>query len=155
MRKGEVTKESKRPYERSHWVEVDSDTGHYYPERARMNPPEDMLDNVEIWVYNESSNDGDSKYVEPHFHVCKGRVEEGGMNLYEIDIEVKIRNIDQLNIGQSITGNTSWSELDELYNVIRLWLNEKAFDADITNKETIRQEWNRNNMSNRVAIDEL
>ena len=28
-------------------------------------------------------------------------------------------------------------------------------DADITNKEAIRQEWNRNNISNRIAKDEL
>lgn len=32
---------------------------------------------------------------------------------------------------------------------------KKAFDADITNKEAIRLEWNRNNMSNRIAKTEL
>jgi len=42
-----------------------------------------------------------------------------------------------------------------LRNDIWQWLNKKAFDGDITNKEAIRQEWNRNNMSNRVAKDEL
>ena len=155
MRNKTADTESKRPCERSHWVEVDSNTGHYYPDRVRMNPPEDMLDDVEIWVYNESKNEDADKSVEPHFHVCKGWVEDAGANLYEIDIEVKIRNIDQLNIGQSITGNTSWEGLDELYNAIKKWLNEDAYDADIKNKEAIRQEWSRHNMSNRVSKDEL
>lgn len=155
MRNKTENTKSKRPCERSHWVEVDCNTGHYSLDRARMNPFEDMLDDVEIWVYNESSNDGDSRYVEPHYHICKGRVEDAGANLYEIDIEVRIRNIDQLNIRQSITGNTSWAGLDELYNAIKKWLNEDAYDADIKNKEAIRQEWNRHNLSNRVAKDEL
>jgi hypothetical protein len=35
------------------------------------------------------------------------------------------------------------------------WLNRKAFDADISNMETIRQEWNRCNMNNRVGKEEL
>jgi hypothetical protein len=138
-----------------HSVEIDVETGHYYPDRARMNPPEDSLGDVEIWVYDETE---DENSVEPHFHVCKGQREEGGNKgaiSYEIDIEVKIRNIENLDIWRSVTGNASWRGLDELYGAIRLWLNKKAFDADITNKEAIRQEWNRNNMSNRVAKEEL
>ena len=145
----------RREYDRVHSVELDGETGHYYPDRARMNPLEDSLGDVEIWVYNETNEDVDDYFVEPHFHVCKGQIEEKGKTFYEIDIEVKIKNIEQLNIWRSVTGNTSWSGLDELYNVIRLWLNKKAFDADITNKEAIRLEWNRNNISNRIAKTEL
>ena len=137
-----------------HSVEIDGETGHYYPDRARMNPPEDSLDDVIIWVYDETK-DEDCYMVEPHFHVCKGQTKEKGVSSYEIDIEVKIRNIEHMDICRSVTGNTSWSGLEVLYNAIRPWLNKKAFDADITNKEAIRQEWNRNNMSNRVAKDEL
>ena len=135
-----------------HSVEIDVETGHYYPDRARMNPPEDSLGDVEIWVYNETVDDNS---VEPHFHVCKGQTKEIGVSSYEIDIEVKIRNIENLDICRSVTGNTSWRGLEVLYNAIRPWLNKKTFDADITNKEAIRQEWNRNNMSNRVAKEEL
>lgn len=144
-----------REYDRIHSVELDGETGHYYPDRARMNPLEDSLGDVEIWVYNETNEEVDDYVVEPHFHVCKGRIEEKGKTFYKIDIEVKIKNIEQLNIWRSVTGNTSWSGLDELYNVIRLWLINKAFDSDITNMEAIRLEWNRNNMSNRVNKDEL
>ena len=87
--------------------------------------------------------------------MCKGQTKEIGVSSYEIDIEVKIRNIENLDICRSVTGNTSWRGLEVLYNAIRPWLNKKTFDADITNKEAIRQEWNRNNMSNRVAKEEL
>lgn len=144
-----------REYDRIHSVELDGETGHYYPDRARMNPLEDSLGDVEIWVYNETNEEVDDYVVEPHFHVCKSWIEEKGKTFYEIDIEVKIKNIEQLNIWRSVTGNTSWSGLEELYNDIKLWLNKKAFDADITNKEAIRLEWNRNNMSNRIDKDEL
>lgn len=139
-------------YKGIHRDGIDEDTGHNYPERARMNPPEDALGDVEVWVYDET---GDDNSVEPHFHVCKGQTKERGVNSYEIDIEVKIRNITQLDIWQSVSGHTSWKGLEKLYYVVRKWLNEKAYDADITNKEVIRQEWNRNNMSNRVAKTEL
>ena len=80
---------------------------------------------------------------------------ERGVSSYEIDIEVKIRNIENLDIWRSVTGNASWRGLNELRHAIKGWLNKMAYDADITNKEAIRQEWNRNNMSNRVAKDEL
>ena len=150
-----VIYEISREYDRIHSVEIDGETGHYYPDRARMNPPEDSLGDVEIWVYNETNEEVNNYMVEPHFHVCKGQRKEKGVSSYEMDIEVKIRNIESLNIWRSVSGNTSWSGLDELYNVIKLWLNEKAYDADTTKKEAIRREWNRHNMSNRVAKDEL
>lgn len=85
----------KREYDRVHSVELDGETGHYYPDRARMNPPEDSLGDAEIWVYNETNEDIDDYFVEPHFHVSKGRIEEKGKTFYEIDIEVKIKNIEQ------------------------------------------------------------
>ena len=145
--------EISREYDGIHSVEINGE-GHYYPDRARMNPPEDSLGNVEIWVYNEAKDEDDNS-IEPHFHVCKSPTKERGVNSYQIDIEVKIRNIEHLDICQSVSGHTSWRGLEELYNDIRLWLNKIAFDADITNKEAIRLEWNRNNMSNRVAKTEL
>lgn len=140
----------RREYERIHSGKLDVDTGHYYPAKARMNPPEDSFGDVEIWVYDETDDDN---IVEPHFHICKGRSDEKGSTSYEVDIEVRIKNIENLDIWRSVTGNNTWRGLEELYHVIRKWLNEKAFDADITNKEAIRQEWN--NMPNRVAKYEL
>ena len=136
-------------------VMLDGNTGHYYPDRARMNPPEDNLDDVEIWVYNETEASLDGIIIEPHFHVCKGWIGENGTFSYEIDVEITIRNIEQLNICRSATRHTSWNGLDELYKVMKKWLNEKAYDTEITNKEAIRLEWNRHNLSNRVAKDEL
>lgn len=100
-----------REYDRIHSVELDGETGHYYPDRARMNPLEDSLGDVEIWVYNETNEEVDDYVVEPHFHVCKSWIEEKGKTFYEIDIEVKIKNIEQLNIWRSVTGNASWSGL--------------------------------------------
>ena len=142
-------------YERIHGIRIDSETGHYYPSRARMDPPEDALGDVEIWVYDETGTESDGNIVEPHFHVCKDRQEEGSTAFYEIDIEVKIKDIGHLHIWRSASGHTSWRGLNELYHVIKKWQNEKAYDAGITNKEAIRQEWNRNNRSNRVTIDKL
>ena len=141
----------RREYDRIHCAEINGED-HYYPDRARMNPSQNSLGDVEIWVYDESEDDNS---VEPHFHVCKGQTKERGVSSYEIDIEVKIRNIENLDTWRSVTGNASWRGLEELYNDIKLWLNKKAFDADITNKEAIRLEWNRNNMSNRIDKDEL
>ena len=83
-----------REYDRIHSVELDGETGHYYPDRARMNPLEDSLGDVEIWVYNETNEEVDDYVVEPHFHVCKSWIEEKGKTFYEIDIEVKIKNIE-------------------------------------------------------------
>lgn len=143
-----------RENENIHRVCITPEAGHYFPCRAMMNSPEDSLADVEIWVYSESEKEVDSNKVEPHFHVCKGMI-QGSDFSYEIDIEVKIRNIENLCIRRSISGHTSWIGLEDLYDVIKKWLNEKAFDADITNKKAIRQEWNRNNMYNRVARDKL
>ena len=143
-----------REYESIHRVCINPETGHYFPGRSMMNSPEDSLTDIEIWVYSEPEKIVDSNTVEPHFHVCKGLI-QGSDFSYKIDIEVKIRNIKNLCIWRSISGHTSWIGLEDLYDVIKKWLDEKAYDADITNIEAIRQEWNRNNMSNRVARDEL
>lgn len=60
---------------------VDEVTGHHLYEMARMNPPEDNLDEgSEIWVYAE-----DHHTSHPHFHICKGRPHES------LDIEVSIK----------------------------------------------------------------
>ena len=144
-----------REYESIHRVCINPGTGHYFPCRAMMNSPEDSLKDVEIWVYSEPEKLADSNKVEPHFHVCKGLLQGSDDFAYEIDLEVKIRNIENLCIWRSISGHKSWIGLEDLYDVIKKWLDEKAYDADITNKEAIRQEWNRNNMYNRVARDEL
>lgn len=147
--------EINREYDRVHCVRIDGDSGHYYPDRARMNPPEDYLDDIEIWIYNETDESSAGIIVEPHFHVCKGQTEVNGAHRFEIDIEVEIRNIGQLNIWHSVTRHMSWDGLDELYRAVKKWLNEKAYDTEITNKEAIRLEWNRNNLSNRVDKGEL
>ena len=55
----------------------------------------------------------------------------------------------------SNTGRLSWSGLEESRQIVIKWLNRKAFDADILNKEAIRQEWNRCNLNNRVNKEEL
>ena len=124
---------------------VDEDTGHRLYEMARMNPPEDNLaEGVEIWVYAEGHHAS-----HPHFHICKDRPHES------LDIEVSIKKIDELNISQSKTGHSSWIGLEKMHDAIKKWLNRQAFDADMTNKEAIRQEWNRCNLSNRVKKSEL
>ena len=124
---------------------VDEETGHHLYEMARMNPPEDNLDEgVEIWVYAE-----DRHTSHPHFHICKDRLCES------FDIEVSIKKIDELNILRSKTGHSSWIGLEKMHDTIKKWLNRQAFDADMTNKEAIRQEWNRCNLSNRVKKSEL
>jgi hypothetical protein len=56
---------------------------------------------------------------------------------------------------RSNTGHLSWSGLEESRQIVIKWLNRKAFDADILNKEAIRQEWNRCNLNNRVNKEEL
>jgi len=117
-----------------------------------MNPSEDNLDGIEIWVYNETEDGVADNAVEPHFHVCIGKHADF---YYEIDIEVKIKKIEQLIIWRSVSGHTSWYGLDELFFSIKNWLNEKAYDAEITKKKAIKLEWNRNNLSNRVDKDEL
>ena len=131
---------------------VDEKTGHHLYEMARMNPPEDNLsEGIEIWVFAES---GDIK--PPHFHVCKDKIgDKKGMPVYTIDIEVSIKNIDQLTILRSRTGHSSWDGLRGMHDAIKKWLDSQAYDADMTNKEAIRQEWNRCNMSNRVKKKEL
>ena len=60
-----------------------------------------------------------------------------------------------MTIIRSNTGRLSWSGLEESRQIVIKWLNRKAFDADILNKEAIRQEWNRCNQSNRVNKEEL
>ena len=131
---------------------IDEETGHHLYEMARMNPPEDNLgEGIEIWVFAES---GDIKT--PHFHVCKDKIgEKKGMPVYAVDIEVSIKCIDELIVLYSRTGHSSWNGLRYMRNAIKKWLNSQAFDADMTNKEAIRQEWNRCNMSNRVKKNEL
>ena len=130
---------------RSHNVRIDEESGHYFPDRTRMDAPEDLLGDIEIWICNETEIETDRDNVEPHFHICKRGVE----------LEVQIRQIEQLNIWEAETRNMSWIGLEDLYNSISKWLNKIAYDTDITNKEAIRQEWNRHNLSNRVARHEL
>jgi hypothetical protein len=60
-----------------------------------------------------------------------------------------------MTIIRSNTGRLSWSGLEESRQIVIKWLNRKAFDADILNKEAIRQEWNRCNLNNRVNKEEL
>lgn len=60
-----------------------------------------------------------------------------------------------MTIIRSNTGHLSWSGLEESRQIVIKWLNRKAFDADILNKEAIRQEWNRCNLNNRVNKEEL
>ena len=130
---------------------IDDNTGHRIRERAQMNTPEDELGDVDILVFGESPiNNG---IIEPHFHVCRDKKGDGCH--YTIDIKVKIRHIETMTILQSNTGHNTWDSLSYIYNTVLDWLKRKAFDADITNKEAIRQEWNRCNMSNRVKKEEL
>lgn len=60
-----------------------------------------------------------------------------------------------MTIIRSNTGRLSWSGLEESRQIVIKWLNRKAFDADILNKEALRQEWNRCNLNNRVNKEEL
>ena len=60
-----------------------------------------------------------------------------------------------MTIIRSNTGHLSWSGLEESRQIVIKWLNRKAFDADILNKEAIRQDWNRCNLNNRVNKEEL
>ena len=60
-----------------------------------------------------------------------------------------------MTIIRSNTGRLSWSGLEESRQIVIKWLNRKAFDADILNKEAIRHEWNRCNLNNRVNKEEL
>lgn len=60
-----------------------------------------------------------------------------------------------MTIIRSNTERLSWSGLEESCQIVIKWLNRKAFDADILNKEAIRQEWNRCNLNNRVNKEEL
>lgn len=60
-----------------------------------------------------------------------------------------------MTIIRSNTGHLSWSGLEESRQIVIKWLNRKAFDAEILNKEAIRQEWNRCNLNNRVNKEEL
>lgn len=106
-----------REYESIHRVCINPETGHYFPCRAMMNSPEDSFTDVEVWVYSESEKVVGSNKVEPHFHVCKGMT-RGNDFSYKIDLEVKIRNIDNLSIWRSISGHTSWIGLEDLYDVI-------------------------------------
>ena len=131
---------------------VDGISGHRLHEMAQMNPPEDNLgDDIEIWVCGESADK--DEIIEPHFHVCKDRTGDGYH--YAVDIEVKIRDIVKMTIWRSKTGHLTWDGLSKLYNTVLEWLNKKAFDTDISNKEAIRQEWNRCNIPNRVKREEL
>lgn len=75
-------------------------TGHHLNEMALMNSPEDDLRDIDILVYAESD---DFRMKEPHFHFCKGRI--GNDHKYLVDIEVKIRNIENMSILRSDTGN--------------------------------------------------
>lgn len=128
---------------------IDKVTGHHLNEVAQMNPPEDELCDIDILVFAES----DECRKEPHFHFCKGRMGNGHNNA--VDIEVKIRDIDKMTIVRSDTGNMTWNGLEKSRQIVIVWLHRKAFDADILNKEAIRQTWNRCNLNNRVKEEEL
>ena len=129
---------------------IDEYTGHHLNEIAHMNPPEDELGDIDILVYAESD---DYSMKEPHFHFCKDKVGDGYK--YAVDIEVKIKDIEEMTILRSITGNMTWCGLKKSRLVVIDWLNRKAYDAEILNKEAVRQTWNRCNMSNRVKKEEL
>ena len=129
---------------------TDETTGHRVHEMAQMNSPEDELGDVDIWVFGESAING---IKEPHFHVCRDKNGDG--HHYAIDIEVKIRDIEKMTILHSKTGHLTWYGISTLYSAVIDWLNRKAFDTEIANKEAIRQEWNRCNLSNRVKKEEL
>ncbi len=121
-------------------LEETDEKGHHLDEMAQMNVPEDNLEGMKLLVFAESN-----PRKEPHFHLHKER----------IDMEIKIKNIDSLTILHSTTGNCTWNELKEEHKKILDWLNKLAIDADMLNKEAIRQEWNRNNMNNRVKKEDL
>ena len=127
-------------------LQVDAD-GHRLDEVAIMNPPEDKLPfGIEIKVFGETEA---SSKRQPHFHVY------ATMNNRDVNIEIKIRQINELNIWRSATGHNSWDSLVELKQILSNWLELIAFDTIITNKEAIRQEWNHCNMSCRVRANEL
>ena len=130
---------------------IDDNTGHRIRDRAQMNTPEDELGDIDILVYGECA--GNNGIIEPHFHVCKYGT--GDKHHHAVDIEVKIRDIEKMAIWRSKTGHLTWDGLSKLYDTVLEWLNKIAFDTEISNKEAIRQEWNRCNMSNRVKKDEL
>lgn len=129
---------------------IDELTGYHLNEVAHMNPPEDELCGIDILEYAESD---ECCKEEPHFHFCKGR-KGNGLN-HVVDIEEQIWDIDKMTILSSKTGNLTWNGLEELQLIVTEWLNRKAFDADMLNKEALRQTWNRCNMSNRVMKEEL
>ncbi len=130
----------------SSYLEDADEEGHHLHEMAQMNLPEDDLgDSIKILVFAEE----ELLKKEPHFHF---RIER--QNEY-IDIEVSIKDILSMTILASKTGNTTWDGLSEPFIKVRHWLEQTACDADMLNKEAIRQEWNRNNMSNRVFKEEL
>ncbi len=79
---------------------IDELTGHHLNEVAQLNPPEDDLGDIDVLVYAESD---DCRMKEPHFHFCKGRI--GNDHKYLVDIDVKIRNIENMSILRSDTGN--------------------------------------------------
>ncbi len=74
--------------------------GHHLNEVALMNSPEDDLRDIDILVYAESD---DCCMKEPHFHFC--RCKTGNGYKYAVDIEVKIRDIENMSILRSDTGN--------------------------------------------------
>ena len=84
---------------------INEHTGHRLNEIAQMNPPEDELGDIDILVYVESE---DYSMKEPYFHFCKDKV--GNEYKYAVDIEVKIRDIDEMTILCSETGNMTWRE---------------------------------------------
>ncbi len=130
----------------SSYLEDTDEEGHRLHEMAQINSPEDELgDGIKILVFAEEK----SLKKEPHFHF---RIER--QNEY-IDIEVCIKDILSMTIIASKTGNTTWDGLTEPYIKVRNWLEQTACDSDMLNKEAIRQEWNRNNMFNRVLKKEL
>lgn len=105
---------------------IDELTGYHLNEVAHMNPPEDELCGIDILVYAESEN---YRMKEPHFHFCIGKTESEYK--YAVNIEVKIRDIVNMTILSSITGNMTWRCLEESRFIVTGWLNRNAFDADI------------------------
>ena len=129
---------------------IDEHTGHRLNEIAQMNPPEEELGDIGILVYVESE---DYSMKEPHFHFCKDKVGNGYK--YAVDIEVKIGDIDEMTILCSETGYMTWRGVEESRQIVTEWLNRKAYDAEMLNKEAVRQTWNSCNISNRGKKEEL
>jgi hypothetical protein len=132
--------------------------GHYLYQAACFTARDELPQDINIYVCNDQDihlqHNWQRPFQEACFHVIRGDIQ----TCPELDIEIAIRDIEELNILQVYVNDVlrddikGWDapELNGLYHIVQGWLNRpnrvvEALGINSTNKECVLNYWDMQN----------